>query len=257
METGNFDIRLRQWIRYELAARKIQRRYRQWRMYWMLYRRIKLNGMKRLNRSYDISDRTGRIHNPRIAVDNFQSILKQSANFNDKCSFWMKVIDLKRTFPDKSTDILLRSLIEANGDSNRAQILLGSSDFIFQNNQPLPSSVRSIFVPHVGPFEQQPSKYDLKFTKLLLISTNRLANVISPEYDEPRGSPEASMRYTRNMDLIRSLRGQHVQQRKQELMDTFMKIVDRGYFGQQKGKLPATATVRPKSTMGNRSSTRK
>ncbi len=118
----NFDLRLRKWIRYELACRKIQRCFRQWCMHRMLYRRIKLNGMKRLNRSYDISDSKGKIDISKQSTDNFQAILKQTANFQSKCAFWMKVIDLKRMFPEKSADLLLRSLIESQGDINRAQI---------------------------------------------------------------------------------------------------------------------------------------
>lgn len=244
----NFDLRLRKWIRYELACRKIQRCFRQWCMHRMLYRRIKLNGMKRLNRSYDISDSKGKIDISKQSTDNFQAILKQTANFQSKCAFWMKVIDLKRMFPEKSADLLLRSLIESQGDINRAQILLGSSDFVFQNAQPLPGSVRAIFVPQIGPFEQQSSKYDIKFTKLLLLSTHRFAKSSMPSDVNDTGT---SQRQSKNSDLIRSLRTQFIQQQKQDLINTFLKVIEKSYFGNQlqKGR-PLTAKT--KSSVGEK-----
>lgn len=206
---------------------------------------MRLNSLKRLNRSYDISDRRGRIDYSKQNFDDFQRILKQSADFDSKCAMWMRIVDLKRMFPDKSTDMILRAMIEAQGDTNRAQVLLGSNEFIFQNIQPLPSSVRGIFIPHIGPFEQQASKYDVQFTKLLMANTHRYANTITTKSFEIDG--EASVKQSRNADIIRSLRSQYIQQRKQELMDKFLKVVDKAYFGQvvQKGK--SSSTVRPKS----------
>eukprot|EP01033_Poteriospumella_lacustris_P017424 gene17424-12459_t len=214
-------------------------------MHNAISRRIRLNSLKRLNRSYDISDRRGRIDSSKQNFDDFQRILKQSADFDSKCSMWMRIVDLKRMFPDKTTDLILRAMIEAQGDTSRAQVLLGSNEFIFQNIQPLPGSVRGIFIPHVGPFEQHASKYDVQFTKLLMANTHRYASTITSKSLEVEG--EASFKQSRNADVIRSLRSQYIQQRKQELMDKFLKVVDKAYFGQalQKGKpIPA---ARPKT----------
>lgn len=222
--TLDFDVRLKQWIRYELAARKIQRNYRQWRQYFYTYRRIKLNSLKRLNRSYDLSYKYSKVDRSRQALDNFQAVIQQTATFDNKCAFWRKLIDLKKSFPDRNTDNIIRAMIEANGDMSRSMILLGSKEFLMQNSQSLPSTVKSVFIPFVGPFNQQASNYDAKFTKTLFSSTNKFADTSTPV------GPSTPDKRGRNTEFIRSLRNQHVQRKKQDLMDTFMRVIEKSYF---------------------------
>lgn len=231
----DFDVRLKQWIRYELAARKIQRNYRQWRQYYYTYRRIKINSLKRLNRSYDLSYKYSKVDRSRHVLDNFQAVIQQNATFDNKCAFWRKLIDLKKAFPDRHADVIIRAMIEANGDMTRSTILLGSKEFLMQNSQSLPSAVKSVFIPFVGPFNQQASNYDAKFIKTLFVSTNKFGNSsassMGPSSPDKRG---------RNTDFIRSLRNQHVQRKKQELMDTFMRVIEKSYFyAPPNGKPPA------------------
>eukprot|EP01036_Dinobryon_divergens_P023514 gene23514-31865_t len=60
---------------------------------------------------------------------------------------WRAVLDLRRLHSKLSVDILIKALIEAEGEFNRANILLGSKEFRSKNAAELPVIVRNLFLP--------------------------------------------------------------------------------------------------------------
>jgi hypothetical protein len=248
MNENNFiheNVRLRNWIRYELAARKIQRNFRQWRKYVYFHRHMKLNAIRRLQRNIGVSSiQTSSIFH------SFKAVMQQTADNQDKFVFWRQVIDLRRSFPDFTPDLLIKALMEAKGDINRAQTLLGNKEFYMQNHEPpLPSTVRAMCIPTVGPFDTlKPSPYDIKFVKALIESTNKytatiVTNQTNAEMFETGEfnidqQVQQQQQKSRNIDFIRSLRNQHLQKRKQELMGIFSKVLEKSLFPQITMKTP-------------------
>lgn len=215
----NYDYRLRTWIKHELAARKIQRNYRQWRQSIHLKRRIKIGAKQRLRCFEDVLS-SGESKSTTAASASFQAVLNQTATFDQKCHFWRLVIDLRRSHLNESTDMLIRALIEADGELSRAIVLLGNKEFTMQNTQLLPQHIKAIFLPSVGPFEYKQTSQDFQFMKNVMASTSRGISMAP-------GSPEKK---GRNLDMIRSLRNKHLQVKKQELMDIFTKTIEKAYF---------------------------
>lgn len=266
-----------QWIRYELAALKIQRLFRKYRSRFINQRNFKLYAMQSLGR-YALSHPRYAHSSTYLAMNQqqqqassmttssmsaiaqamtcFHKIIQQMASFEEKIYFWRVIQDLKHAFPDLSADILLKALLEAQGDYSKAQVLLTDKDYILlQGKTPLPSQVRMMFLPTIGPWEYQ-------YTSILYGDTSgsgktkgknssspgrsSFASPSSPTRSTMRGSIRAStrssMRSTLNsaggtrrssvnnhVDTIKLLRSQ------QQLQGKSRDAMDRDGFGGSAG----------------------
>lgn len=77
----------------------------------------------------------------------WENIISGAANLDDRMHVWRQVIELRHMFP-YSTDACVQALIFAEGDINRATILLGHEEFkIRHSNTILPNETRSLFLP--------------------------------------------------------------------------------------------------------------
>ena len=246
-----------QWIRYELAALKIQRNFRKYRSVFRNQRNFKLYALQNIGRyalSYPryVHSSTyvatiGHSNQQPIsqltqAMHCFHNIIQQNASFADKVYFWRVIQDLKHGFPQLSTDVLLKALLEAQGDYSKAQVLLADEDYVLlQGKSAVPSQVRMMFLPTIGPWEYQYTSVlygdssNTKGKSKNSLSPGRASFAVSPgssttsspsRRPTSRGSTRISMRSTLNsssgqrnssvnnhVDTIKLLRSQHLRSR--------------------------------------------
>ena len=137
-----FSIILNQkWAIQSLAAMKIQQVYRNWRI-WRRYYLNKINCNRKSSSSSQMFSRTLQPLN--IC---FECVVSRKAHIEQKMVVWRAVLDLRRLHSKLSVDILIKALIEAEGEFNRANILLGSKEFRSKNAAELPVIVRNLFLP--------------------------------------------------------------------------------------------------------------
>lgn len=96
---------------------------------------------------------------PHLFTPSLQSTNKTKnyhETLSDKFQFWRNIIELKRIHPHYSHVILMKCLIESQGDLHKAMILADDSDYILSqqqlsnSNQPLiqfNSSMKELFLP--------------------------------------------------------------------------------------------------------------
>jgi hypothetical protein len=136
----------------------------------------------------------------------FQAVISDAANLEEKMVVWRSVIEMRRSDGGASTDLLLKALVESEGDLNRSIHLLNNKDFVRQNASDLPSKVRNIFLP-VNPATLLPKSGSQSMRE----GKNRVGRV----------------------DLIRSLREQQKQARKEALINAVNAAVISSYFSKK------------------------
>jgi hypothetical protein len=131
------EKQIRQWVRFELAARKIQRAWRSWQ------RLLKLRAL--------LKSRRGPVRLVTPASESlsacFKNIVQGRASFDDKMTLWRAVAELRRSHSSPCTDLILRALIEAKGEHARASCLLGMKEFCESSKAVLSPKLKDLFLP--------------------------------------------------------------------------------------------------------------
>lgn len=186
------------WVIQSLAAMKIQRSYRKWRV-WVSYHQ------KRLGQCHDIGQRSPTSKHFHSLQSCFHEVISEKASFEQKMTVWRGVIDLRRLNLSCSSDIVIKALIEAEGEFNRANAFLSSKEFLRKHSADLPSRIRILFLPLISE-----SNSGIKSTSLHLESNNENGKSISGR-----------------VQRIRSLRQQL---QRDELMEAVDFVVSSSYF---------------------------
>ena len=202
-----FSIILNQkWAIQSVAAMKIQQVYRNWKI-WRTYYLIKIN---RNIRSRHTFARTLRPLN-----SCFESVISRNASPEQKMVVWRSVIDLRRLNSKLSVDIIIKALIEAEGEFNRANILLGSKDFRCKNAAELPLIVRNLFLP-------------LACRPILNVTTSS-ATTGRRSTESMKGGTSSSSSSGR-MKFLKALREQQRMIKRDDLVNAVDQIVSSSYF---------------------------
>lgn len=167
------NVKLQWWIRYQIAASVIQRNFRCWRLRRYIRsqaaRRAAMPVAARVNDDVTI---------PLSTV--FRDIINGTASFKETMSFWRAAIELRRAHPSHSTDMIVRALMNSEGDLPRAIVLLGSKDFVMKNNRgDLPPQLRSVFIPHITAFTQSAANSDYLLHSTMWRSMQHAASIPS------------------------------------------------------------------------------
>jgi hypothetical protein len=225
----------RQWLRYFLAAKQIQACFRNWKStrHWRVYRHAILNH-RRLQKNRAISNSKATVvcsshegfqvfHPSNYAsssvhktdlITSFQKILEERGSFEDRMGLWRAIIDLRRAyFAGKKTDLILRALMEAKGDYQRAYTLLGMQEFYESHGSPLPIKLRNLFLPS---FDKTPASEVLR---LLVNSDDCRESTVTSTSTSGHG-----------LDLIRALRDRARVLKRLELLEIFNEAVSSSYF---------------------------
>jgi hypothetical protein len=241
------------WIEHELAALKIQRCYRQWKVSFHSKRKWKIASRNSLPRHrvflpglsppssipYCVPISSLTITNNQsnaLFHECFQLILQEQATIQQQFHIWRLLLEMRKAYPYLHTDILIKALIECNGDHSKALILLSDPNYLYSFRQPtLTLQLRQTFLPH--------------FTALHRKKKFSLGGPINT----PSSSSSSRMKFhddvryrNTNVDVIRNLRSKHQQQhyqsstssatansknaKKEELLGNFMKVIEKTYF---------------------------
>lgn len=133
------------WLRFDRAARTIQR---SWRRYYRLNNEFRWYKLKisRLRRRDNKIRPVPRV--PKLDVqDNLTSVFNDDYTVEDKLAIWRFVIELRRAHPDQSIDSCIKALLESKGELSRACTLLGIPEFAVRHFTELPNSLRTTLVP--------------------------------------------------------------------------------------------------------------
>jgi hypothetical protein len=149
--------------------------------------------------------------------DYFQALLYQHSTLNDKLQFWRNIIELRRSYSSYSNDLLMKALIESQGDIPKASILLENQGFLVNNtvtSQPiivLNHSMKELFLPLYENFEDQQKEVQQleKLLQTIQESPSKTENNPSEDhfYDNAR--------INNNLAMIRSLKSKYNQRLQQ------------------------------------------
>lgn len=233
---------LNQWIRHELAAIRIQRVYRQWRCY-LAYKqpfRVRAQAARGFG-CLNILKHAPQVPTPSPS-ECIQALIEQRADWNHQTAFWRTIIEIRRAFPNTSNDLIIKALMEAQGEISRAHILLGTKEFCLQHKKNLPESVRTMLLPQLGP----PA----------LSLSNPFLGVMGGRQTSPSDDLLAHWAESRRRnDVVRTLRNQRKQQKRQEILDKLGQIMDKSFFPREESHArPASSAGRMTSTASSSSS---
>jgi hypothetical protein len=201
-----FSIILNQkWAIQSLAAMKIQQVYRNWKI-WRTYYLIKINRNIRSRHTF--------VRTLQPLNSCFESVISRNASPEQKMVVWRSVIDLRRLNSKLSVDIIIKALIEAEGEFNRANILLGSKDFRCKNAAELPLIVRNLFLP-------------LACRPILNVTSSATTGRRSTE--NMKGTTSSSSSSGR-MKFLKALREQQRMIKRDDLVNAVDQIVSSSYF---------------------------
>jgi hypothetical protein len=206
-------------------------------------------------------------------MDYYQSLLYQRGTIADKFQFWRNVIELKRVYIHYSNDLLMKALIESNGDVSKATLLLENQSFLVTNlhNQAiqLNPSIKELFFPLYDEYEacisQQTMLRERKNNASLFHSS------ISPHGSDVGTEENQDLndlmndKINTNLSVVRSLRMKHQHQstekrnenekllkKKKELLSHLMNVVERSYLPVSSSSTSSTAA--PLTASGSRPS---
>lgn len=205
-----FSVILNQkWAIQSLSAMKIQQAYRNWR----IWRRYYLN---QINRNRKISSTNNHMFARTLQPLNFcfECVISRKARIEQKMVVWRAVLDLRRLHPKLSVDILIKALIEAEGEFNRANIMLGSKDFRCKNAAELPLIVRNLFLP----LSSRPIDNSTSMNTTTIARRNTESIKFGPSSSSGR------------IKLLRALREQQRIIKRDELVHAVDYIVSSSYF---------------------------
>ena len=201
-----FSIILNQkWAIQSLAAMKIQQVYRNWKI-WRTYYLTKINRNIRSRHTF--------VRTLQPLNSCFESVISRNASPEQKMVVWRSVIDLRRLNSKLSVDIIIKALIEAEGEFNRANILLGSKDFRCKNAAELPLIVRNLFLP-------------LACRPILNVTSSATTGRRSTE--SMKGTTSSSSSSGR-MKFLKALREQQRMIKRDDLVNAVDQIVSSSYF---------------------------
>lgn len=128
---------LKRWERYNLAAYKIQRLYRTWKI-------IQFTRNKNRNNLLHVSKKS---MNPSKCWGN---VMENKGTHAEKMAIWRNVVELRRAHRQSSTELCIKALIQTQGELSKAITLLGSSEFGFQSHfgPPLEEGIKESLNPY-------------------------------------------------------------------------------------------------------------
>ncbi|RYH19956.1 hypothetical protein EON65_25095 [archaeon] len=241
--------KLNVWIKHELAAIKIQRVVRQWLFHYRCKRSFKVKGLASIGygrhrffhkTSDDLSP------HPPSASDCIQALIAQKADWTHQTAFWRIIIDIKRSFPTTTTDLIVKALLEANGEVSRAMILLGTKEFCLQHKKPISENIKSLLLPHL-----EPAEASFHNPLLDLISSKSKVQTSGSSSGNADLLAHWAENRRRNVDMVRSLRVQHRKKMRQEFVNKISYIIEKAYFPSQERPSSATKGGRPQSAGGH------
>lgn len=240
---SNGGSTLSQWIRYELAVIKIQRVFRQWRLHQPYKRMIRMRAMR--TRGFKMSRNFDQSASCPTAAECIHAVIGQKADWSHQTAFWRIIVDTRRLFPNASTDLIVKALLESSGDVSRAHILLGTKEFCTQHKKPLPDSIKALLLPNLDRSVRSSHP-----TALLSMMDTKLFGKPGSHDNEMFNQWAESRR--RNVDMVRSLRAQQKRKKRQEFMDQFSEVIDKCLFPREDN---ANGSNRPGSATGTRPKT--
>ena len=98
------------------SDKALQKAFRTWKMLQFTRKRYKRVTKKKLDKS----------------SGNWEKVLSNQGTHAEKMIIWRNVIELRRGFPEYTSEMCLKALITTNGDLTKAVPLLGSLDFAYQ-----------------------------------------------------------------------------------------------------------------------------
>ena len=221
VQADSKEEEIRCWIRYFHSAKKIQRIFRGWNA-----RRRFRNFL--VNSGYSNRRKAGllnKVVSPTPTLSQcFRNIIQGKASFEHKTCLWRAVIELRRAYTVHSTDVILKALIEAKGDFQRAHCLLGVREFYEESKSPLSAKLRSLFLPS---FTKPESDYNEAIRPVSLLDRN---NTHSEYYYKQQGNSKSSNTTGRGVELIRALREKQRMLQKCELIDLLNESMRLSYF---------------------------
>jgi hypothetical protein len=146
--------RLNIWIRYNQAAFIIQWAYRNWKNACQM-RALPLRAAYIANMTATANaanNNNAKAHRSVASTassveDLTQKIVRNRATYEEIMTIWRQVIELRKSYSGCSTDVLLKAMIEAQSDVNRAMVLCGNVEFVLRNDPDLPKHIRTQFLP--------------------------------------------------------------------------------------------------------------
>eukprot|EP00981_Chlorochromonas_danica_P011774 scaffold4256_cov174-Ochromonas_danica.AAC.3 len=258
-------VRVTEWIHHELAAIKIQRIVRQWLRSFRCKRIYKTRALS--SRGYGrhfflkkdnpndliTTTTTNTSYSSPNPIDCIQALINQKAEWKHQTSFWRTIIDIKRSFPKASSDLIVKALFEAQGEISRTLILLGTKEFCLQHRKALPDNIKSLLLPHLQEQEQD--------QLLTLPINNPLATFITNKTKSGGGGGGGSNEMLahwaenrrRNVDMVRTLRAQRRQKKHLELIDKLSVVVEKSFFPKEENHNNNNNNhTRPKSSQQKR-----
>lgn len=252
-KTEEQKTKLRNWVQFQIAASVIQRNYRSWRL------RRHVRSSIALRCSEPVLIRYHNNNSPSLP-ESFRNIINGTATFEESMIFWRAAIELRRAHSIHSTDMIIKALLESQGDLARAIILLGSKDFVTKNEKSgIPQKLRNIFLPHISKFAKSAASpefiYNSSFYNSLKVNEQSfpfIPNTMNSTYYggitkdiqiSPGGLHQTALSYDSGLDArksgfnaVRSLRNQQprirnqYQQKHSELFDIINAVTSETYF---------------------------
>jgi hypothetical protein len=214
------NCELRCWLRYFLSAKKIQRIFRGWNSRRRFRNFLVNSGFKRHR---ETGTQTKAIC-PTLTLNQcFRNIIQGKASYESKMCVWRAVIELRRAYTAHSTDVILKSLIEAKGDFQRAHCLLGVREFYEESRKhPLSGKLRKLFLPSFTNPENDANE---------TLRSAPTFDTFSDEHTAQYGSKSSnSSSNGRRIELIRALREKQRFLQKCELIEILNETVMLSYF---------------------------
>ena len=128
-------VRMKRYTRLNNSVKSIQRCYRKFKMFQFA----------RMRRNHTLKDDT--------ITGNWKEVISGHGTFEERMVMWRAVIELRRAHPSFNTDMCIRALTLAGGDTTRAMVLIGYPEFYmkFSAAPDLPKYLRDCFLPSMRP----------------------------------------------------------------------------------------------------------
>ncbi len=109
------------------------------------YRKFKMFQFARMRRSHVLKDDT--------VTGNWKEVISGHGTFEERMVMWRAIIELRRAHPSFNTDLCIRAMTLAEGDIQRALVLIGYPEFYmkFQAAPDIPKYLRDCFLPSMVP----------------------------------------------------------------------------------------------------------
>jgi len=128
-------VRKKRYERLLNSVKRIQRTYRRWKMFQFA----------RMRRTHNLKDDT--------IEGNWKEVITGHGTIDERMITWRSIIELRRAHPTFDTDLCIRALTLAEGDLQRALVIIGYPEFYmkFQVAPEIPKYQRDCFLPSMEP----------------------------------------------------------------------------------------------------------